>query len=134
MLPRLDYSSGIEPGNSAMVVIPAILTSWPKQDHLIETLEIHYLANRDPNLYFALLADFADAPEETLPEDKELLDCARSGIERLNSKYPSDRSDTFFLFQRPRRWNESEGVWMGYMNAKRGKAGELNAVCLRGKR
>ena len=97
-----------------------VLASVTETDDLVERLEIHYLANRDPHLYFALLTDFVDATAATLPEDKELLDCARSGIERLNRKYPSDQADTFFLFQRPRRWNESEGVWMAAAEKRRG--------------
>jgi hypothetical protein len=32
-------------------------------DRLIETLEIHHLANRDQHLHFALLTDFRDAPD-----------------------------------------------------------------------
>ena len=37
---------------------------------LLERLEIHYLANPDPNLRFALLTDFTDAPHETMPQDE----------------------------------------------------------------
>src|SRR6266404_1190372 len=61
LLPRLDYSSGIAPDSRTMVVIPTILTSLESVDSLIETLEIHHLANRDEHLYFALLTDFRDA-------------------------------------------------------------------------
>ena len=55
---------------------------------------------------------------------------AREGIEGLNRRYASDRPGIFYLFHRPRRWNEVEGVWMGY-ERKRGKLAEFNAV-LRG--
>src|SRR5262249_44251131 len=82
-------------------------------------------------LHFALLSDFADAAQGVLPEDEALLDRARTGIEKLNRKYSDEKWDSFFLFQRPRRWNESERVWMGY-ERKRGKLAEFNAV-LRGK-
>ena len=40
---------------------------------LIEHLEIHYLANQEEHLHFALLSDCADAPAETLPSDEPLL-------------------------------------------------------------
>ena len=93
-------------------------------------MEIHYLANRDKHLYFALLTDFQDAPEEIRPEDKSLLRLARAGVEMLNAKYQSDRPNIFFLFHRPRRWNKVEGLWMGY-ERKRGKLTEFNAL-LRG--
>src|SRR6185437_7243732 len=87
--------------------------------------------NRDENLYFSLLTDFRDAPEETLPEDGPLLQLAEQRIEELNIKYRSAQDDVFFLFHRPRRWNPRERVWMGY-ERKRGKLAELNAL-LRGR-
>ncbi len=132
-LPRLDYSSGIAPECRTMVVVPTMLTGLDGVDRLIETLEIHYLANRDPHLHFALLTDFRDAPEETLPGDHALLQRARAGVEMLIRKYSADRQDLFFLLHRPRLWNASEGVWMGY-ERKRGKLMEFNALLRGGSR
>jgi len=130
LLPRLDCSSGIPSDCSTMVVVPTMLASLEGVDRLIETLEIHYLANRDPHLHFALLTDFQDAAREILPEDKALLERTRAGVENLNQKYPSGNNALFFLFHRPRRWNAGEGLWMGY-ERKRGKLMEFNAL-LRG--
>jgi cellobiose phosphorylase len=130
LLPRLDYSSGIASDCSTMVVVPTMLTSMEDIDRLVETLEIHYLSNRDKHLYFALLTDFRDASEEILPGDQALLQRARTGIEMLGRKYSSDRKDLFYLIHRPRRWNACEGVWMGY-ERKRGKLMEFNSL-LRG--
>ncbi|MGH7943445.1 MAG: glucoamylase family protein, partial [Opitutaceae bacterium] len=130
LLPRLDYRSGIPPDCRTMVVVPTMLTSLEGVDRLIETLEIHHLANRDGLLHFALLTDFRDAPQEVMPEDEALLQRARAGVEMLNARYPSDEHDLFFLFHRPRRWNSGEGGWMGY-ERKRGKLAEFNAL-LRG--
>ena len=130
LLPRLDYTSGIASDCSTMVVVPTMLTSLEGVDRLIETLEIHYLSNRDRHLYFALLTDFRDAPEESLPEDQALLERAQAGIQMLGRKYSTSRKDLFFLLHRPRRWNAGEGVWMGY-ERKRGKLMEFNSL-LRG--
>ncbi len=129
-LPRLDFSEGIPEGSRALVVIPTMITSAPGIENLVEALEVRYLANRDDNLYFGLLTDFRDAPEETDPEDETLLRLARKRIEELNDKYRDARSDTFFLFHRPRRWNPRERIWMGY-ERKRGKLADLNLL-LRG--
>ena len=129
-LPRLDFSSGIAPDCRTMVVVPTMLASLEGVAGLIETLEIHYLANREEHLHFALLTDFRDALEETLPGDQALLQRARAGVEMLNTKYLSNAENLFFLFHRPRRWNAGEGVWMGY-ERKRGKLTEFNAL-LRG--
>jgi cyclic beta-1,2-glucan glucanotransferase len=133
-LPRLDFSRGIPTDCRALVVVPAMLTSAQDIENLIEALEVRFLANRDDNLQFGLLTDFRDAHEETLPEDEPLLLLARNRIEELNEKYPGAKSgakgDAFFLFQRPRRWNPQERLWMGY-ERKRGKLTELNSL-LRG--
>ncbi len=130
ILPRLDFSSGIASDCRTMVVVPTMLTSLEGVDRLIETMEIHHLANRDQHIHFALLTDFRDAAKESLPGDQVLLDRARAGIEMLNRKYFSERQDLFFLFHRPRLWNSGEGQWMGY-ERKRGKLTEFNAL-LRG--
>ncbi len=133
LLPRLDYSSGIASDCRTMVVVPTMLTSLEGVDRLIETLEIHHLANRDQHLHFALLTDFRDAPEETLPGDRVLLERARAGVETLNREYSSDGQSLFFLLHRPRRWNAEEGLWMGY-ERKRGKLAEFNALLRGGSR
>jgi cyclic beta-1,2-glucan synthetase len=87
LLPRMDYSAGIPEDCRTMVVVPTMLSSVAGVDRLIETLEIHHLANRDEHLHFALLTDFRDAPTEILPGDEILLQRARVGIELLNRKY-----------------------------------------------
>ncbi|MBL0143011.1 MAG: cyclic beta 1-2 glucan synthetase [Betaproteobacteria bacterium] len=126
-LPRLDFSAGIPPHCRTLVVVPAMLTGAMAIEDLVEALEVRFLANRDDNLYFALLTDHKDAGEETLPEDAPLAQLARTRIEALNRKYGKG---SFFLFHRARRWNPQERCWMGY-ERKRGKLAELNAL-LRG--
>ncbi|MDR3460465.1 MAG: glucoamylase family protein [Verrucomicrobiae bacterium] len=133
LLPRMDYSEGIPGGCRTMVVVPTMLTSVAGVDRLIETLEIHHLANRDEYLHFALLTDFRDAPAAVSPGDEILLQRAQAGIELLNKKYVSSEPGRFFLFHRPRRWNAGEGLWMGY-ERKRGKLMEFNALLRGGRR
>ncbi len=132
-LPRMDFSEGIPEESLALVVIPTFLTSAPDIENLVEALEVRFLANRDENLHFGLLTDFPDASEEILPEDEPLLLLARQRIEELNEKYGKAKSDTFFLFHRPRQWNPLEGVWMGY-ERKRGKLAALNSLLRSGSR
>ncbi len=126
-LPRMDFAHGIPPDLCTLVVVPAMLTSEPDIENLIEALEVRFLANRDDNLHFGLLTDFTDAPAQTLPEDEPLLLLAQNRITELNEKYGRDGNDAFFLFQRPRRWNSRERRWMGY-ERKRGKLAELNML------
>jgi cyclic beta-1,2-glucan synthetase len=129
-LPRLDFRSGIPPDHRTMVVIPTLLGSSGDVAPLIEGLEIRYLGNRDPNLFFALLTDFADAPAETLPDDEALLALAQAGIAALNARYGGDQGGPFYLFHRPRIWNPHEQCWMGW-ERKRGKLEQFNEL-LRG--
>ena len=133
LLPRMDYSSGLPENCRTIVVVPTMLTSVRGVDHLVETLEIHHLANRGNNLHFALLTDFRDAPEENQPDDAILLQRVRAGIAMLTEKYAFDRPDIFFLFHRPRRWNPAENKWMGH-ERKRGKLADFNAFLRTGSR
>lgn len=130
LLPRMDFSNEIPPDCSTLVAIPAMLTGTEAIEHLVEALEVRFLANRNVNLFFGLLTDFTDANQETLPQDQALVDLAKQKIEELNAKYNRRNNDLFFLFHRPRRWNPNENTWMGY-ERKRGKLSELNSL-LRG--
>ncbi|MCC6861507.1 MAG: hypothetical protein IT158_23260 [Bryobacterales bacterium] len=127
-LPRLDFSRGIPDDCRSFVVVPTLLLSRGGVERLLERLEIHYLANRDPNLLFALLTDFPDASTPTTRNDALLEDCIE-GIRLLNRRYGSNGSGPFYLFHRPRVWNEREGVWMGH-ERKRGKLSDFNRFLL----
>ena len=91
-----------------MVVIPALLGSVEDATALLRQIELHYLANSQRNLYFALLTDFSDAPEKQMPEDASLLEAAQNGLKKLNEKYAHTDREPFYLFHRERLWNESE--------------------------
>ena len=129
-LPRMNYVSGIPEVNRTLVIVPTILTNPRQVEKLIEALEVRFLSNRDPYLHFALLTDFKDAQEQNMPEDGPLIAQVKKGIEHLNQKYGRHANNIFFLFHRPRQWNGTEKVWMGY-ERKRGKLTELNHL-LRG--
>ena len=127
LLPRMDFTEGILPAYKTLVVIPALLTSVQEIEHLAEAIEVYFLANKDDNLYFGLLTDFKDADAETTPEDLPLLTLAKEKTEDLNKKYSGEGADRFYLFHRPRKWNQRDKLWMGY-ERKRGKLTELNTL------
>lgn len=131
-LPRMDYSRGIPLKSRTLVVVPAMLSSKRTIEHLVEDLEVRFLANRDSNLFFGLLSDFLDAKEEILASDGELTSYAQQKIRELNDVYGNADSSPFFLFHRGRKWNTSERMWIGY-ERKRGKLADLNALILTGK-
>ncbi|MFD0694173.1 GH36-type glycosyl hydrolase domain-containing protein [Paenibacillus sp. GCM10027628] len=121
---RYDFSSGVPSDAATMVVIPAIWSTPEEVEELADRLEIHYLANRDPNIHYALLGDFTDAPEEMLSGDEALVAFAKERIEALNRMYAKPEGTTFHLYQRRRQWNPREGVYMGW-ERKRGKLVEF---------
>ncbi len=131
VLPKMDFSTGLPPEHATMIVVPTMVSSAAGVESLVEALEVRHLANRETNLYFALLTDFPDAAQEKLADDDKLLALARNLIQQLNRKYRVGPTDKFFLFHRPRRWNARDKVWMGY-ERKRGKLNEFNAL-LRGR-
>lgn len=126
--PKLELENGVPPEYRTMVVIPALIVNLSGLEYLLEHLELRFLANRDSYLHFAILGDFADAPQEHMPEDEALLEAAVHGIQSLNAKY--ERADAFHFFHRRRQWNSSESSWMGW-ERKRGKLEEFNRL-LRG--
>ena len=129
-LPRLDYSKGIPLESRTLVVVPAMLISLRNIEDLAEALEVRFLANQDKNLYFGLLTDFKDSPQEKSEEDDQFIHEISIKINELNEKYKKENRDTFFLFHRPRKWNPKDRIWMGY-ERKRGKLADLNSL-LRG--
>ncbi|MHB8078447.1 MAG: GH36-type glycosyl hydrolase domain-containing protein [Candidatus Krumholzibacteriia bacterium] len=126
-LPRMDFEQGIPDDCRTMVVVPTLLTGPRRIAALIEGLELRYLANRDANLWFALLTDLRDADQEHLAGDEALVTLAADGIAELNGKYGDDAHGRFFLFHRPRLHNPREGCWMG-RERKRGKLEDFNAL------
>jgi len=130
LLPRLDLRGGVPEAADTMVVVPTLISSIEGANAMVERLEVHALGNMDPRIRFALLTDFPDAGAERLPGEEEVLYAAVAGIKALNARYAPVAEDRFYLFHRARRWNGSEGVWMGW-ERKRGKIEEFNRL-LRG--
>ncbi len=130
VLPRMDFSEGIPPEFRTLVAIPSMFDDSKELEELVENLEVRFLANRDPNIHFALLTDFKDAQTESRPGEQELLNEAHDRIVALNERYGKLNNEIFFLFHRPRKYNAKDKIWMGY-ERKRGKLAEMNAL-LRG--
>jgi len=127
-IPSMDFLDAIPDACKTMVVVPTLLLSESNGAKLLRDLEIRYLANRDRNLFFALLTDFADATEPETAGDEVLKSCAE-GVRQLNERYCSNGRGPFYLLHRARRWNPQERKWMGY-ERKRGKLNDLNKLLL----
>ena len=124
VLPRLNLSAGIPAALTTIVVVPTLLLTRESVGHQLDSLEVIALANADPNLHFALLTDFADAPAEHMPEDEALLETAAERLRQLAERHGPER---FLLLHRRRVWNPRQDSWMGW-ERKRGKLEELNVL------
>jgi cyclic beta-1,2-glucan synthetase len=125
-LPKLEFrEKGIPDEYRTAVVVPTLFGSVKAVEEALEHIEVQYLANRDPNLSFAILSDFTDSPTETRESDPAIIEAATAGTRYLNLKYSADGRDVFYLFHRPRLWNPQQGVWMSW-ERKRGKLGQFN--------
>lgn len=122
LLPKMQYQKGVPEQYRTLVVIPTLLNSEKEIHREIEKLEIHFLANTDPQIAFGLITDFSDNNLECQDEDIQLLKEAKEGIQYLNKKYLGHH---FYLFHRIRKLNKSENCWMGW-ERKRGKLENLN--------
>ncbi|MEY2402199.1 MAG: hypothetical protein QOJ08_2310, partial [Ilumatobacteraceae bacterium] len=131
-LARLDLDDGVPSTMRTLVVVPMLLTDAEDVEALVGGLEVHFLANKEGDLRFALLSDWLDAKTEVAPGDDELLSIAAAAIDGLNERYGEAPGGgaRFLLLHRRRLWNEAEQTWMGW-ERKRGKLQELNAL-LRG--
>ena len=129
ILPAMSFKDGIPSSARTLVVVPALIASETGAEELIARLETHHLATQLENVFYALASDFVDAPTEATDGDRQLLDAAIKGIERLNRRYPATQGDDdrFYHFHRRRLWNASQDCWMGW-ERKRGKLHELNRL------
>jgi cyclic beta-1,2-glucan synthetase len=129
-LPGYEFKSGVPAEARALVAIPCLISNRDTISALVRNLEVHYLANPDQEIFYALVTDWADSPTEEAPNDRELLNFAQSEIDEVALKYAAAGPRRFFLVHRRRLYNPSEACWMGW-ERKRGKLHELNLL-LRG--
>ena len=124
---KMDFQKGVPKDHSTMVVIPTMLTNLSAVESLTHKLELYYLANQDPHIYFALLTDLIDVTQEDCSDIDETIQAAIDQVNALNRKYPHPEKTRFFLFHRKQTWNPVEKKWMGW-ERKRGKLAEFNAL------
>jgi cyclic beta-1,2-glucan synthetase len=127
-LPKLDFSKGVPSECATLVAVPSLLLNETQTRNLVNELEVRFIANRDPNLHYALLTDLPDSVTKPRENDTSpLVELASRLIEELNTKYRSRKNGAFLLLHRRRQFNIREGVWMGW-ERKRGKLLDLNKL------
>ncbi len=132
VLPKLDYRNCLPEGADSFVVVPVLIASKQEVASLAEQLETHWLANVDPLVHVALLADLADAPEEKMPDDDAITHALVTAIRSLNRQHGGGAGHKpFHLLLRPRKYNPGEGCWMAW-ERKRGKLEQFNRLLVDG--
>ena len=126
-IPKMDYSKGVPYEDKTIVVIPAILSNPKEAVTLLKRLEIYYLANRDKNIFFALLGDLYDSKNQEENGDKLINDEALKVVNELNLKYANGDTPRFYFLNRQRLYNSKDEIFMGY-ERKRGKLMEFMAL------
>ena len=111
-VPRMDFSvekGGIPEEYLTYIVIPAMVNDVESGKELFANLEAFYLANRDDNLRFALIAD---------SRNQDIMGELGQEAERLNGEYGS----RFELFTREAAWERKRGALVEFARSVRGKA------------
>lgn len=125
LIPKIDFSKGIDKQHSCFVVIPTIVKSKEKVKEMMESLETYYLANKSENIYFALLGDCSESTTQKEKFDEEVIKEGQEQVKRLNEKYPNKDFPIFSFIYRKRTWNEKENSYLGW-ERKRGLLNQFN--------
>lgn len=127
--PHLELKEGIPDHLTTMVVVPTLLSDENRVSDLLQNLENHYLANKEKNLYFALIGGFKDSDCASDLEENPILQKAQKGIDDLNRRYGLEGVDIFYFFHRKNTYNEIDQTWTGW-ERKRGALMEFNDLLL----
>jgi cyclic beta-1,2-glucan synthetase len=129
-LPKLDFSKGVPSSCTTLVAVPSLLLNEKQVHDLVHELEVRYVANRDPNIHFALVTDLADSVSRPNDSDSHPhVELAIKLVSELNARYRSQKSGALMVLHRHRIFNTRQGVWMGW-ERKRGKLLDLNKLLM----
>ena len=126
ILPKLDLIKGVPEEYSTFVVIPTLLSDENRVEELMGSLEVHYLSNKDENIYFGIVGDFKDGDRKSTEEDEKIIYKGLQLVEELNKKYGENR---FYYFHRERSYSKTQEKYMGW-ERKRGALVEFNNLLL----
>lgn len=127
-LPKLDFSKEVPADCATLVAVPCLLLNERQVRGLVNDLEVRFLANRDPQIYFALLTDLPDSiTKPNVGDSHPLVSLAGALVDDLNERYANSGDLPFILLHRYRLFNRRQGVWMGW-ERKRGKLLDLNCL------
>ncbi len=111
-----------------LVVMPVLLSSKKRAMELAGEIEAMGAVERDPNIEFLLLGDFADASTRSTPEDQGIYEALSGRIDQMNARVGWTK---YHYLNRSRSLVERDGRWMG-KERKRGALMALNKLLLIG--
>lgn len=126
-LPRLTAEPTVPRAWRTLIVLPAIVATPERARELLGRLVWLAREHDDPNVRFALLADFADAATSTTSSDGDILREEQRIVERINADLRDESGDRVFVLHRERTWIPADREWIGW-ERKRGKILELNRL------
>ena len=129
VIPKMDFSEGVPANSATFIVIPTIINNPEKIKHLMNKLEVYYLANKSENIYFALLGDCTLSKQKDEVIDKKIINEGIIKTEELNKKYQTEGFPIFHFLYREREWNNSEQAYLGW-ERKRGLLNQFNEYLL----
>lgn len=129
LIPKLDFLEGVPKEYATIVVIPTIVDNKKKVKKLAKKLEVYYLANKSPNMYFAILGDCSASDKKEREEDKLVIETLQREINKLNQKYLNSEFPLFHFVYRKRMWNDKEKAYLGW-ERKRGLLNQFNEYLL----
>lgn len=119
---RMELKDGIPEDSKTLIVYPVLLSSVKQAEEMADKVEVCFTANKQDNLFFAILGDFKDNDTQKSPDDEKIISAASDKIKKLNNKY----GDRFFLLHRERMYSKKQNKWMG-RERKRGALADLNS-------
>ncbi len=127
-IPKINLQNHIDEENATMCVTPISLASKEDVREMFKKMEVYYLANKSPNIFFTLLGDCKSSVKQKENYDNEIIKEGLEQSKKLNKKY----GEIFFFTYRKREWSESQRCYMGW-ERKRGMLNQFNEFLMTGK-
>lgn len=140
VIPKMELNYTIPNELKTIVIMPCIIENEEQIKEKLKKLEIYFLSNKSPNIYFCLLADPKQADTEKLENDEKIIKQGLEKINELNEKYSTENMinekvnknndiKIFNFIYRKRKWNDGEQSYIGF-ERKRGYLRQFNKYIL----
>ena len=109
-----------------LVVMPVLLSGEKRAQEICDQFEALGCLEKDDNIRYLILGDFADGDSPSDPQDEDIVECVRARIQEMNRRAGREQ---YYYLHRERRLLKADGRWMG-RDRKRGALMDLNRLLL----